>query len=117
MSVTVFGLSGLTNAYTSVLSSLGSAATVGASRWLEALPALGPSALTPNATAATAAAVVTARRARTVGRFDIGAPSRVPAKRGLVRARRPSRTSRTERHRMGAGSERGRRVALLSVSR
>ena len=36
-SVTVSGLSGLVNAYTSVLSAFGSPAISGASRWLEAV--------------------------------------------------------------------------------
>src|SRR3954452_6070641 len=42
MSVTLSGLSGLTNAYTSVLSARGSPAINGASRWLDAVTAPGP---------------------------------------------------------------------------
>src|SRR4029077_14499885 len=38
MMVTVFGWSGLTNAYRSVLSAVGSWLISGASRWLDALP-------------------------------------------------------------------------------
>ncbi len=41
--VTVLGLSGLRNAYTSVRSAEGSSAMSGASRWLEAVPFPGPS--------------------------------------------------------------------------
>src|SRR6185436_7245046 len=59
--VTVFGASGLTNAYRSVLSACGSAEISGASRWLDAPPGVGPRpANTP--TAAAAAAPITARR-------------------------------------------------------
>src|SRR5256885_14195579 len=57
MMVTVDGLSGLTKAYRSVASICGSAATSGASRWLDALPGAGPSPLrkpTPSAIVATA---------------------------------------------------------------
>ena len=49
------GLSGLRNAYRSVLSALGSSEISGASRWLEAVPALGPEPTTAAATAARAA--------------------------------------------------------------
>ena len=41
MIVNVLGLSGLRNAYRSVLSAVGSSEISGASRWLDALPALG----------------------------------------------------------------------------
>ena len=57
--VTVLGLSGLRNAYRSVLSALGSSEISGASRWLEAVPALGPEPTT----AAASAEIVTAPRA------------------------------------------------------
>src|SRR5215468_4694862 len=56
MIVTVSGLSGLTNAYRSVLSAAGSSLINGASRWLEAAALLGPTAPT-SAAAATAEAV------------------------------------------------------------
>ena len=57
--MTVFGLSGLRNAYRSVLSALGSSEISGASRWLEAVPALGPEPTT----AAPSAVIATAPRA------------------------------------------------------
>src|SRR6476619_7585873 len=73
MIVTLLGVSGLTNAYTSVLSACGSAAINGASRWLDAPPGVGPSpANTP--IAATAAAAVTAKR-RLVVRNGATVPS------------------------------------------
>src|ERR1700737_1942316 len=57
--VTVSGLSGLRNAYKSVLSALGSCEMSGASRWLDAVAAPGPPArtatVTPSAVAAAAA--------------------------------------------------------------
>src|SRR5215472_13983227 len=61
--VTVSGLSGLTNAYTSVLSIAGSAATSGASRWLDATAAPGPNPYRPTpATMPVAARMIPARR-------------------------------------------------------
>ena len=62
MIVTVSGLSGLTNAYTSVLSAVGSSPISGASRWLEAPAFDGPSA--PVNAAATAAVPTAAPGAR-----------------------------------------------------
>ena len=59
--VTVSGLSGLRNAYTSVRSALGSSAISGASRWLDALAADGP---VPLITAATAASTTSNRCCR-----------------------------------------------------
>src|ERR1700737_3455832 len=56
ISVTVFGLSGLTNAYVSVLSATGSWLISGASRWLEAFaPTRLPSATAAPATSTTSA--------------------------------------------------------------
>src|SRR5215831_19913304 len=55
-SVTKPGRSGLTNAYTSVLSTAGSAAISGASRWLDAPASPGPRAATPAAKASPSAA-------------------------------------------------------------
>src|SRR5205823_213456 len=55
--VTVSGLSGLRNAYRSVLSALGSCEISGASRWLEAFAVPGPE---PRTTTATATAVASA---------------------------------------------------------
>src|ERR1700694_6027617 len=56
ISVTVFGLSGLTNAYVSVLSATGSWLISGASRWLEAFaPPRVPSAPAAPATSTTSA--------------------------------------------------------------
>src|SRR5437867_251383 len=62
MIVTVAGLSGLRNAYVSVLSAVGSSEISGASRWLDAVAAAGPEprVARPTASAETPA---TARRA------------------------------------------------------
>src|SRR2546421_12357789 len=60
MNVTVPGRSGLRNAYRSVPSTCGSAATSGASRWLDANPAWGPRPATSPAPRATAAPAATA---------------------------------------------------------
>src|SRR5207302_7367375 len=61
--VNVSGLSGLRNAYRSVLSADGSSAISGASRWLEAFPACGAGPLArATATAAAAAPATTSRR-------------------------------------------------------
>src|SRR5205809_2999241 len=63
MIVVVVGLSGLTNAYRSVPSTWGSAATSGASRWLDALPGAGPRPVTtPAPSAAVAARAIPALR-------------------------------------------------------
>src|SRR5687768_3090624 len=58
MNVTNPGRSGLANAYTSVLSAVGSPATSGASRWLDAVdvPGPSPSSATPAATRSAATA-------------------------------------------------------------
>src|ERR687887_739130 len=58
MIVTVFGLSGLRNAYRSVLSADGSSEISGASRWLDAVAPAGlePRAARPTTSAATATA-------------------------------------------------------------
>ena len=57
--VTVSGLFGLTNAYRSVLSTAGSSAISGASRWLDAVAPDGP-ALPTKAAAATEAMITPA---------------------------------------------------------
>src|SRR5438128_1878266 len=62
--VVVSGLSGLTNAYTSVLSYWGVPEISGASRWLEAEAAPGCSAVTPAAASAPAASAPHTRVAR-----------------------------------------------------
>ena len=54
--VKVLGLSGLRNAYRSVLSAVGSSEINGASRWLDAVPALGASRPMNNAVSPAAAA-------------------------------------------------------------
>src|SRR2546425_3234242 len=65
MIVVVVGLSGLTNAYRSVPSTCGSAATKGASRWLDAPPGVGPRpVITPAPSAAVAARAIPALRNR-----------------------------------------------------
>src|SRR5439155_18710012 len=65
MIVVVSGLSGLTNAYRSVPSTWGSAATSGASRWLDAVPATGPRVvITPAPSAAVATMATAALRNR-----------------------------------------------------
>src|ERR671935_2764083 len=63
MIVTVSGLSGLRNAYRSVLSAVGSCEISGASRWLEAAAVDGPEPRTATAipTAAASAAAMKAR--------------------------------------------------------
>src|SRR5688572_3908894 len=53
MTVSVFGLSGLRNAYRSVLSTDGSSEIAGASRWLAAVPSPGPAPLRARAARAT----------------------------------------------------------------
>ena len=62
--MTVLGRSSLTNAHTSVVSICGSAATSGASRWLDAPPVSGASAKRPAPTAIDAAAASTRVRKR-----------------------------------------------------
>src|SRR5437773_8315700 len=67
--VTMFVLSGLTNAYRSVLSARGSWLINGASEWLDALAAPGPGArvritMSANAPSASAAAMTTGLRIR-----------------------------------------------------
>src|SRR5688500_10799745 len=78
MTVSVFGLSGLRNAYRSVLSTDGSSEIAGASRWLAAVPSPGPAPLrartarratVPSARAASATPVL-----RTDPASGIGAP-------------------------------------------
>src|SRR5919199_6704136 len=54
--VTVSGLSGLTNAYRSVLSADGSSEMSGASRWLDAVAAVGPPPVAARTTASAASA-------------------------------------------------------------
>src|SRR5687768_12947273 len=99
MSVTVSGSSGLTKAYVSVLSTSGFAAVSGASRWLEALPADGPSSrpvpvtATPAATSAEPARRARwRRRVRDMGLLDDAVPEGAAATRhrtaaGLFSAR------------------------------
>ena len=67
--LTLFGSSGLTNAYVSVLSTAGSVEMYGASRWLDAVLVPGPSRAAPPATVAAAARTASAR-VRAVGRWD-----------------------------------------------
>src|SRR5215813_2585414 len=62
MRLTYPGRSLLTNAYTSVLSTAGSAAISGASRWLDARAPLGPRTATPAAKASPSAASAAAGR-------------------------------------------------------
>src|SRR5215813_7785236 len=62
MRLTYPGRSLLTNAYTSVLSTVGSAAISGASRWLDALAPPGPRTAAPVATASPSAASAALRR-------------------------------------------------------
>jgi hypothetical protein len=66
MIVTVSGLSGLRNAYRSVLSADGSSAMSGASRWLDAVPAsgAGPRRTAATTTASTAPATTSSARLR-----------------------------------------------------
>ena len=63
-SVVVSGLSGLTNAYTSVLSNCGCPEMSGASRWLDALAVPGSSAVTPTAASPPVASAPQTRVAR-----------------------------------------------------
>src|SRR5262245_48846127 len=65
MIVTVPGRSGLTNAYTSVLSAAGSSPMSGASRWLEAAAPLGPTAPPSAATTTVAATTIPTARSST----------------------------------------------------
>src|SRR3954453_1721133 len=64
MSVTVSGLSGLTNAYVSVLSARGSPEINGASRWLDASAVVGVSAAVVAASTAPVPARARSRRRR-----------------------------------------------------
>src|SRR5438034_8343866 len=78
MIVVVVGLSGLTNAYRSVPSTCGSAATNGASRWLDALPGVGPRpVITPAPSAAVAARAIPAFRNRLPIEGNEGPPSSI----------------------------------------
>src|SRR5919202_5267251 len=61
--VNVSGLSGLTNAYRSVLSALGSSEISGASRWLDAVAAPGPPRVRAAATSAARDAATTTANA------------------------------------------------------
>ena len=74
--VTVFGLSGLRNAYRSVRSADGSSAINGASRWLDAAPFPGPSVAAPTAAAAvsrpTAPSAMIPLRISCSSRFVVG---------------------------------------------
>src|SRR5690349_14733307 len=87
MSVTVSGLSGLRNAYRSVLSADGSSEISGASRWLDALAAAGPDDRVARPT--TSAAAATAAR-RTTASFRIVSCSFQTAGSGSAVRRWPS---------------------------
>src|SRR5919199_2082636 len=79
--VNVSGLSGLTNAYRSVLSALGSSEINGASRWLDAVAAPGP----PRVAAATRSAASDAAATRANASFRIlVAPFRRPGRVGVA---------------------------------
>src|SRR5262245_37288437 len=95
--VRVFGLSGLRNAYRSVLSAVGSSEIRGASRWLDAVPEPGARRATKSAasTAPTTASKMNAQDLRilrgsflTAGRVNRAVV--VAVVRGLIRARRRS---------------------------
>src|SRR5436190_6798951 len=89
ISVTVSGLSGLRNAYVSVLSADGSSAISGASRWLDAVAAAG---LEPRIARPTTSAVAAVAATRTNASFrivltllsdgrSVSAPCRWPSRR------------------------------------
>src|SRR5215813_15122302 len=123
MRLTYPGRSLLTNAYTSVLSTAGSAAISGASRWLDALAPPGPRTANPAARASPSAATAVLRRRVLVvgivppsvgalawvrpGRFGGWVAARFNSlthpRRRLLRIRRSERTGgATSRHRRAA---------------
>src|SRR4051812_161515 len=77
MSVTVPGLSGLTNAYVSVLSARGSPEINGASRWLDAFAVVGASAALVAASTAPVPARARSRRRRVGLEIVMEVPSAV----------------------------------------
>src|SRR5947208_13121569 len=105
MTVNVFGLSGLRNAYRSVLSAVGSSEISGASRWLDAVLALGASL--PTKRAVSPAAAATRRNStyffislqllsrRRPGRFGSGVAVVAPHSPGLRDRFGPARRSGT----------------------
>src|SRR5436190_23340865 len=93
ISVTVLGLSGLRNAYTSVLSAVGSCAISGASRWLDACALDGPPrSATAATTAASAAARATSRSALIASSPYVGRPGRPSVSRSVRRCERTGST-------------------------
>src|SRR4029079_6175388 len=113
--VTVFGLSGLRNAYRSVRSADGSSAMSGASRCDDAVPFPGPSVVAPTTAAAASRPTMTSA----VIPLCICTPLSIASGTALVRGRArggSNRTGRQPRTKHGHGGFRVRRVSVARVA-